>query len=334
MQFYPLVFEPIIKDRIWGGTKLQTVLGKPIPDGITHAGESWELSAVPGNVSIVKNGPLKGLALDELIKRYPREILGDHVYDRFGTEFPLLIKFIDAREDLSIQVHPDDELAQKRHNCMGKTEMWYVMDAEEGTRIIVGFKKNSSPEEYMAHLQNKTLGELLNQVPTKKGDVFFLAPGTVHAIGAGTLIAEIQQTSDITYRVYDWDRKDAEGNSRELHIDLALKAINYGMVNAHIKYDALPNRCNRIVRCLVFATNILPLNGELHIQSDPSSFRIYICTEGNYELLYRGDCYQFSQGDTVLIPASLEQLCIRGNACLLEVYIADSDHEAMPETTA
>lgn len=321
MQFYPLVFEPIIKDCIWGGTKLQTVLGKPIPDGITHAGESWELSAVPGNVSIVKNGPLKGWALDELIKRYPREILGDHVYDRFGTEFPLLIKFIDAREDLSIQVHPDDELAQKRHNCMGKTEMWYVMDAEEGTRIIVGFKKNSSPEEYMTHLQNKTLEELLNQVPTKKGDVFFLAPGTVHAIGAGTLIAEIQQTSDITYRVYDWDRKDAMGKPRELHVEQALDAINYNLVDAQREYATTPNEHNPMVQCQHFTTNYINLDGRLEITGG-DHFRVYMCCEGEFRMIHGTEQLYFHQGATILVPSAMTNYALEGKAALLEMLVA------------
>ena len=223
--FYPLTFYPILKERIWGGTKLKTYLNKPISSEIT--GESWELSTVPSDVSVVKNGLFKGKNLNELIDLYPEEMLGKSVFARFGKQFPLLFKYLDAREDLSIQLHPNDELAKARHNSFGKTEMWYVMQADENARLIVGFKEDSSREEYLHHIENKKLISLLNEVPVKKGDVFFLETGTIHAIGAGIVIAEIQQTSDVTYRIYDWDRVDANGNERELHTEFALDAINY-----------------------------------------------------------------------------------------------------------
>jgi len=195
MLFYPLQFEPILKERIWGGTKLKTLLNKPITSEIT--GESWEISTVENDVSVVANGDFKGKTLNEVIDLYPAEVLGVKVYNQFGKQFPLLFKYLDAREDLSIQLHPNDELAKKRHNSFGKTEMWYVMQADENARLIVGFKEKSSPEEYLSHLNNKTLLDILDTKKVQSGDVFMLETGTIHAIGAGTVIAEIQQTSDI-----------------------------------------------------------------------------------------------------------------------------------------
>jgi mannose-6-phosphate isomerase len=223
IKLYPFVFEPIFKERIWGGSKLKSELNKQIPSDTI--GESWEISSVQDDVSIVKNGFLKGKSLNAILQEYPIEILGTSVFEHFEDQFPLLFKFLDAKEDLSIQLHPNDELAKKRHNSFGKTEMWYVMQADEGSKLIVGFKENSSKEEYLNHVNNKTIVTILDQIPVQKGDVFFLETGTIHAIGAGTVIAEIQQTSDITYRIYDFDRKDEQGNTRELHNDLALEAI-------------------------------------------------------------------------------------------------------------
>lgn len=321
MEHYPLIFEPILKDRIWGGTKLKTALGKTnLPTETT--GESWELSAVEGDVSIVKNGPYAGKSLAELLNKYPQEILGIKVHDKFGTQFPLLFKFLDAREDLSIQVHPNDELAKKRHNSFGKTEMWYVMQADEGARIIVGFKHKSSPQEYVEHLENKNLIEILNEIKVKKGDVFFLETGTIHAIGAGIVIAEIQQTSDITYRIYDWDRVDAQGKSRELHIEQALDAMNYNTTNTQKQYSKEENKSNTMVDCPYFTTNYLPLNGTADIMKDGSSFTVYICTEGEYVFEAGGQTYSFKMGDTILVPASLKAFSLRGNATLLEIYIS------------
>jgi mannose-6-phosphate isomerase len=235
MKLYPLQFEPILKERIWGGTKLKTFLNKPITSNVT--GESWEISTVENDVSIVVNGSFKGKSLNELIYEFPEAVLGTKVYSQFGKQFPLLFKYLDAREDLSIQLHPNDELAKKRHNSFGKTEMWYVMQADADASLIVGFKEKSTPEEYLKHLNNKTIVDILDTKKVKQGDVFFLETGTIHAIGAGIVVAEIQQTSDVTYRVYDFDRVDANGNSRELHIDLALEAINYETVDAQKYYS-------------------------------------------------------------------------------------------------
>lgn len=321
MEHYPLIFEPILKDRIWGGTKLKTSLGKTnLPTDTT--GESWELSAVHSDVSIVKNGTYAGQSLAELLEQYPQEILGVKVHEKFGMQFPLLFKFLDAREDLSIQVHPNDELAKKRHNSFGKTEMWYVMQADAGARIIVGFKHKSSPQEYVEHLENKNLIEILNEVEVKKGDVFFLETGTIHAIGAGIVIAEIQQTSDITYRIYDWDRVDAQGKSRELHIEQALDAMNYNTTDTQKQYTQEENKSNTVVDCPYFTTNYLPLNGVANMVRDGSSFTVYICTEGEFDFEAEGQAYSFKMGDTILVPASLKAFRLSGKATLLEIYIS------------
>ena len=317
---YPLQFEPILKDRIWGGEKLKTVLNKPIVSSIT--GESWELSTVEGDVSVVANGVLKGKSLTELIDTLPNEILGTKVYAQFGKQFPLLFKYLDAREDLSIQVHPNDELAKARHNSFGKTEMWYIMQADADARIIVGFKEDSSKEEYVENLNNKTLVSILDDVKVNAGDVFFLETGTVHAIGAGLVVAEIQQTSDITYRLYDFDRKDAAGNTRELHVDLALDAINYNKVDTYKKYESAPNKSNVIVDCPYFTTNIIPLDGKIEGNKDGETFTVYMCIEGTFEIRYENVSYQYKKGDTVLIPAGMRNYVLEGEASILEVYIS------------
>ncbi len=321
MELYPLIFEPILKDRIWGGTKLETDLGKTnLPTRTT--GESWELSAVEGDVSVVREGIYAGKPLTELLEKYPEEILGTKVHKQFGTQFPLLFKFLDAREDLSIQVHPNDELAKKRHNSFGKTEMWYVMQADEGSRIIVGFKQKSSAEEYLKHLEDKNLIEILNEVPPKKGDVFFLETGTIHAIGAGIVIAEIQQTSDITYRIYDWDRVDANGKSRELHVEQALDAMNYNTTDTQKQYSKEANTSNVMVDCPYFTTSFLPLEGTAEMAKDGSSFTVYICTEGEFAVENDGEKYNYSKGDTILIPAALKSFKLTGKATLLEICIS------------
>lgn len=318
---YPLVFKPIIKDRIWGGEKLHTLLNKDI--ATQTAGESWEISTVPGDVSVVVNGSFSGVSLNELLQKYPKEILGTVVYERFGNQFPLLFKFLDARDDLSIQLHPNDELAKKRHNSFGKTEMWYVIQADENAEIIVGFKDKSSPDEYLQHLEQKSLPSILNTISVKKGDVFFLETGTIHAIGAGGVIAEIQQTSDITYRIYDWDRVDAEGNSRELHINQALDAITYDVVQAQRKYESKTNASNLAVHCPYFTTNVIPLDGKMNFNKKGASFTVFICTEGEFYVVT--DSYlkhSFKKGDTVLLPAALTDFELVGKATLLEIFIS------------
>ena len=317
---YPLQFEPILKDRIWGGEKLKTNLNKAITSKIT--GESWELSTVEGDVSVIANGGLKGKSLTEVIDEMPNEILGTEVHHRFGDQFPLLFKYLDAREDLSIQVHPNDELAKKRHNSFGKTEMWYIMQADPEARIIVGFKEDSNADAYLGNLKNNTLLTILDDVPVKEGDVFFLETGTVHAIGAGLVVAEIQQTSDITYRIYDFDRKDAQGNTRELHIDNALDAINYDKVDAYRTYSKEENLSNTIVNCPYFTTNFIPLSDAVTVSKTGNSFTVYMCIDGEFDLEYNKNIYSYKKGDTVLIPAAMDYYVINGKASILEIYIS------------
>lgn len=320
MPFYPLQFEPILKERIWGGTKLKSYLNKPITSEIT--GESWEISTVENDVSVVSNGEFKGKSLNELIAEFPVEILGTKVYATFGKQFPLLFKYLDARQDLSIQLHPNDELAKKRHNSFGKTEMWYVIQADADARLIVGFKEKSSPEAFLKHLENKTLLDILDDRKVKPGDVFMLNTGTIHALGAGILIAEIQQTSDITYRVYDFDRVDANGNTRDLHIDLALEALNYEKVEAQCFYEKQENVSNEVINCQYFTTHFIPLNGNLKVNKNNDSFTVYMCVEGCFEMVYDGKTNAYQKGDTVLIPASLTDFQLNGKASILEIYIS------------
>ena len=320
MKLYPLQFEPILKERIWGGTKLNTFLNKPITSNIT--GESWEISTVENDVSIVANGSLKGKSLKELINEFPEAVLGTKVYAQFGKQFPLLFKYLDAREDLSIQLHPNDELSKKRHNSFGKTEMWYVMQADTDARLIVGFKEKSSPEEYIKNLNNKTLLTILDTKKVKQGDVFMLDTGTIHAIGAGIVIAEIQQTSDITYRVYDFDRVDANGKTRELHVDLALEALNYEKIQAQRFYSKTENLANEVVNCNYFTTNFIPLDGNIEIHKNQTSFTVYMCVEGGFKLKFDNESYSYEKGDTVLIPAAITDFQLSGKASILEIYIS------------
>lgn len=320
MKLYPLQFEPILKERIWGGTKLKTFLNKPITSNIT--GESWEISTVENDVSIVANGIFKGKSLNELINELPESVLGTKVYAQFGKQFPLLFKYLDAREDLSIQLHPNDELAKKRHNSFGKTEMWYVMQADADARLIVGFKEKSSPSAFIQNLNNKTLLHILDTKKVKQGDVFMLETGTIHAIGAGIVVAEIQQTSDITYRVYDFDRVDANGNKRELHLDLALEALNYEKIEAQRLYSKTENFSNEVVNCNYFTTNFIPLYGTTEINKNQTSFTVYMCVDGDFQLTVDGESYTYQKGDTVLIPASLTDFQLSGKASILEIYIS------------
>ncbi|WP_445454397.1 type I phosphomannose isomerase catalytic subunit [Flavobacterium sp. 25HG05S-40] len=320
MKLYPLQFEPILKERIWGGSKLKTYLNKPITSDIT--GESWEISTVENDVSIIANGAYKGKSLLDVINELPEAVLGSKVYEQFGKQFPLLFKYLDAREDLSIQLHPNDALAKKRHNSFGKTEMWYVMQADADARLIVGFKEKSSPEAYLKHIHNKTIVDILDAKKVKQGDVFFLETGTIHAIGAGIVIAEIQQTSDITYRIYDFDRVDANGNHRELHVDLSLEAINYETIEAEKHYSRTENVANTVVDCRYFTTNFIPLNGTTTISKLGTSFTVYMCVDGDFKLTIDHQVYSYRKGDTILLPAILTHFELSGKASILEIYIS------------
>ena len=322
MKLYPLKFNPILKERLWGGTKLKDVLGKPIENDIT--GESWELSTVEGDVSIVANGEFSGNSLQDLINNYPEELLGKSVYARFGKEFPILIKFIDAKQDLSIQLHPNDELAKKRHNSFGKTEMWYIMDADKGAELIVGFNKDVTKDEYAKSIEEDTLLDLLNYESVKEGDTFFINTGKMHAIGAGVLLAEIQQTSDITYRVFDFNRRDKNGNLRELHTELALDAIDYTKKDDFkVKYSDKKDSVNNMVSCPYFNTNILELTRDLELDVEKrDSFTIYMCVGGKATISNEFGSVSIKKGETTLVPAQSKKIyIITTSAKLLEVTI-------------
>ncbi len=315
---YPMKFIPIFKERIWGGNKLKS-LGKDI--SADNIGESWEISTVEGDVSVVENGIYQGKKLDKLVNTYSEDIVGDKSLQHFGEEFPLLIKFLDAKTDLSIQLHPNDDLAKKRHHSFGKTEMWYIVDAEPESRVILGFKEDSSAEEYLQHLQEKTLPTILQEYPVKKGETYLIETGTIHAIGGGILLAEIQQTSDITYRVYDWDRTDKDGNERELHVDLALEAIDYNKKEPRLPYEPQKDTSVEVARTPYFITNYIELDKDFPVRHNGESFRIYICTEGNFDIHYSGGMMDIKQGETILIPAKLTDYQLEGRAKILEVYI-------------
>jgi mannose-6-phosphate isomerase len=318
-----LKFQPILKDKIWGGEKLMNLLHKN--SDRKDIGESWEISDVEGDMSVVMNGILKGKNLKELIAEYKGSLVGDKVFKHFGNKFPLLIKFIDAKEALSIQLHPHDDLAKKRHNSFGKTEMWYVMQADEKANLIVGFKKEVTPEEYLHHLNNTSLTEILNIDEVQKGDVYFIPTGRVHAIGAGVLLAEIQQTSDITYRIYDWDRQDTKGNYRDLHTDEAIDAIDYSAKNSYrTRYSKQVNTSSEIVSCPYFTTNVLPIDGGLTIDhSNKDSFVIYMCVEGSVTFKHGNFTEKLIMGETILVPNAITNFEITSSkpSELLEVYI-------------
>ena len=291
-------------------------------------GESWEISGVQDNVSVVSEGALAENTLEELIEIYMGDLVGDKIYEKFGVEFPLLLKFIDARDNLSIQVHPDDATAKERHNAYGKTEMWYLLDADSDAELIMGFKHDTTKEEYLKGLHNNTLPELLNTEKVKKGDCFFIPAGTVHAIGKGCFIAEIQQTSDITYRIYDYDRRDKNGNPRELHTELATDVIHYGEQKEHaIHYHRHENHTEELVNCPYFTTNYLKFNQEIekdYINID--SFVIYMCLNGSFHIVYDTDhSVKVNPGETVLVPACLKNLFLipqkGGEAEILEIFI-------------
>lgn len=318
---YPLKFKPILKDKIWGGTKLKTVLNKP--SQLPNIGESWEISDVEGDTSIVANGALENQSLKQLLTTYKADLIGRKNYDRFADKFPLLIKFIDAKQDLSIQLHPNDELAAKRHNSFGKTEMWYVMQADTGSNLIVDFNQKMTPKLYLEHLEQKTLPKILNFERVKAGDTYFIEVGRVHAIGAGVMLAEIQQTSDITYRIYDWDRTDEHGNPRELHTDLAIDAIGFDMPNNfRVSYDKTANQSNKMVSCPYFTTNYLKIDQLFRKENDHDSFMIYICVEGEAEIRVENHAEVIKKGETILIPAAIPSYTINSkDATLLEVYV-------------
>ncbi len=321
---YPMTFKPILKKIIWGGSDICPFKGiTPTEDGV---GESWELSHVEGNYSVVDGGELDGKTIDELIRTYGKQLLGEKVMKQFGTTFPLLIKFIDARDDLSIQVHPNDELAMKRHHSFGKTEMWYVIKARKGAKLFSGFSKQIDADEYVRRVGENTIMDVLQRYEVSPGDVFFLPAGRVHAIGAGCFIAEIQQTSNITYRIYDYDRKGADGKGRELHTELAKDAIDYAMLpDYRTHYKARTNATVSLADCKYFTTNLLDLDATMMRDfSSLDSFVVYICMEGKASIRdNKGNEANVHQGQTVLIAADTTAVTIvpSPKAKFLETFI-------------
>jgi mannose-6-phosphate isomerase len=327
-ELYPFKFKPLLKEKIWGGQNLKKSLNKDIPTNI-NIGESWEISGVEDNISVVANGFLEDNELDELIEIYMGDLVGDKVYDKFGANFPLLIKFIDANDVLSIQVHPDDELAKTKHKSVGKTEMWYIVNADKNAELISGFNQEMDKNIYLEHLEKHELPQILNHEKVKKGDVFFIPAGRVHTIGAGIVLAEIQQTSDITYRIFDWDRKDDKGNYRELHTDDALDAIDFKLYdNYKTEYKSEKNEASKLVSNKYFETNIINLEKAIEIDSNRlDSFVIYMCIEGKVEIeYYESESIIVEKGETVLIPAVIEHLILKPvvHCKLIEVYIPES----------
>lgn len=324
---YPLKFSPIYKDKIWGGNKIKTVLNKDF-GSLPNCGESWELSGVEGNVSAVANGYLAGNTLEELIEIYMGDLVGDRVFEKFGVEFPLLIKFIDANDDLSIQVHPNDEMSKKRHNAYGKTEMWYVLQADEGAQLQSGFNQEVTEDKYLFKLEHGELTDILNFEKVSAGDVFFIPAGRVHAIGKGILLAEIQQTSDVTYRIFDYNRCDKEGNPRELHTDLAVDVIDYTLYPEYkTKYQEKLNESVELASCEYFTTNVLEFNRKIEKDyNNLDSFVIYICLEGKASIATESGTETIQKGETVLVPAAIENVVLSpesDSVKLLEVYIQE-----------
>jgi mannose-6-phosphate isomerase len=324
---YPLRFKPLYQYRIWGGSKLRDVLGKK--DAPDKTGESWEISGVEGNISSVKEGFLEGNDLQELIEVYMGDLVGDAVYEKHGTEFPLLIKLIDAHDVLSVQVHPDDELAMKRHHAYGKTELWHVIQADPESAIYTGFNKEINREEFLKCVGEKKVQEILNMEPAQAGDAFFIPAGRVHATGAGILFAEIQQTSDITYRIFDWNRVEKNGRPRTLHTDLAIDAIDFKHYTTYRNnYPTIINKPSPIVSCPYFTTNLIWLNRTVEREYlDIDSFIIYICIQGSFLLNYGEDNPMLVKtGHTILLPAIFKEVVLepREETRVLEVYINNS----------
>ncbi|MFC0517534.1 type I phosphomannose isomerase catalytic subunit [Mucilaginibacter angelicae] len=321
---YPLKFKTIYKDKIWGGQKIKTYLHKDF-GSLPNCGETWEISGVKSDVSVVASGALEGESLADLLEQYKDELVGKKVYDHFGNIFPLLVKFIDANDDLSVQVHPDDKLAKERHNSFGKTEMWYIIEADPGSTLITGFNQEMTEEKYVDALNSGHIMDILNKETAVANDVFFLPAGRVHTIGKGLLLAEIQQTSDITYRIYDFDRVDDKGQKRELHTEEALAAINYKHYPEYKTiYQPKENETVKLVSCPYFTTNVLDFDESTSKDySALDSFVIHVCVEGGYTVKYNNEAYAVKMGECILLPKSIDKIELEttGGFKILESYI-------------
>ncbi|MBP6429934.1 MAG: class I mannose-6-phosphate isomerase [Bacteroidales bacterium] len=321
---YPLKFLPLFKDKIWGGSKIKDIIGIDYSP-LERCGELWVLSSIEGEETIVENGFLAESTLSEVIDMYMDELMGEKNYNEFGENFPLLFKIIDAKDKLSVQVHPDNKLAQQKGMDNGKTEMWYIMQADQGAEIISGFNKDMNKVETINRLRENTISEVLNVDKTEKGDLFFIPAGRIHAIGSGVMLAEIQQSSDATYRVYDWDRKDEEGNSRKLHIQEALEALDFKAVEGgKSAYDYQLNKTSELVSTPYFTTNVLHLTETIEKDySQLDSFVVYLCVEGGGIIHTMGHKIPIIMGEAVLIPAIADNAVIQplGLVSILETYI-------------
>ncbi len=320
-RLYPLKFKPITQYRIWGGNKLNSAV--PAEVQMENLGEIWSLSGVLGNISEVENGRLKDRNLNELIEIYQEKLVGKTIWKKFGKDFPLLIKFIDAVQPLSVQVHPNDEQARRLHNSFGKSEMWYIMDAEKDSELIIGFNEGVTREDYEKHLKNQTLEEILGKIPVQKGDAVYIPAGRVHAIGAGIVLAEIQQTSDVTYRIYDYNRIDKDGKKRELHTGLALKAIDFNHIEQiKTKYKSTENQFNTLINSPYFETQIFSGNEEISINKN-DEMRIYISTEGSVGFQTQNGETPLDKYQSLLIPAEVDgyKIIPKGNSTLIEVRV-------------
>ncbi|MCM1036319.1 MAG: class I mannose-6-phosphate isomerase [Bacteroides sp.] len=315
----PIRFKPYLKSVIWGGDNICKF--KDIPQPEPSIGESWEISAVPGHVSVVDGGVYDGLSLTELIDRYGESLLGQKVIGKYGRVFPLLVKIIDAADNLSVQVHPDDALARARHGCLGKTEMWYIIDAARGAKIYAGLNQAITPQIYRQKVADGTFTDIIATHDSRPGDVFFLPAGRVHAIGAGNLLAEIQESSDITYRIFDYGRRDAAGNTRELHTELAADAIDY-TVHDHYKFaPAAAADIAEIVACNHFKVDKVVVDGTLALAFDPASFTLVMCVDGAATLQYAGGDTPLRRGQTVLLPAALCEITAVGKGTLIAAQV-------------
>lgn len=318
----PIKFEPVLKQTLWGGDEI--IPFKHMHTHLENVGESWEISGVHGSETLVANGPYKGYQLNALVDLLKEKLVGKENYERFGAEFPLLIKFIDARQDLSIQVHPNDEIAHKQGKERGKTEMWYIMDSAPEAKLYCGLKQQITPDEYKQMVENDTICDALAQYEVKEGDVFFLPAGRIHAIGSGCFLAEIQQTSDVTYRIYDYKRKDKNGNYRELHTQQAAESINYQVEkNYRTEYVAQQNRGVSLVRCPHFNTAVYDLDEPMTIDySELDSFVILIGMKGEGTIKdNEGNETSLKAGETILIPATTETIKMEGTIKFLETYV-------------
>ena len=314
-------FEPLLKQTLWGGDKI--IPFKHLNDKLENVGESWEISGVKDNETIVSEGPQKGKSLNELVREQKGKLVGEANYERFGDEFPLLIKFIDARQDLSIQVHPTDEIAHRQGKSRGKTEMWYALESAPGAQLYNGLKKQITPDEYKQMVENDTITDALARYEVNEGDVFFIPAGRIHAIGAGCFVAEIQQTSDVTYRIYDFKRKDKNGNYRELHTELAAESIDYTVLpNYRAEYERTKNEGIQVATCPYFTTAVYDLTEPMTLDySELDSFVILIAVKGEGTITANGEETTFRMGDTILLPATTGEVKVSGEVKFLETFV-------------